>query len=156
MRRKDREVTGAAAIDDIINRCYCCRLGLCDEGEVYIVPLSFGYEMINGGYVFYFHGANEGRKLDIICKNPHAGFEMDTNYALNEAEAACGYSARFQSIIGKGIASIVTGREEKLHGLRLLMEHYAGKGERSFDERAVNAVTVFKLEVTELSCKEHK
>lgn len=156
MRRKDREVTEAAAIEGLISRCNCCRLGLCDEGEVYIVPLSFGYELRSDGYVLYFHGANEGRKLDLIRKNPKAGFEMDTNYALNEAEAACGYSARFQSIIGNGIVSIVTEREEKLHGLCLLMEHYAGKDAWSFDERAVNAVTVFKLEVTELSCKEHK
>lgn len=43
MRRKDREVTDEARIDEIISRCTCCRIGFNDSGEVYIVPLNFGY-----------------------------------------------------------------------------------------------------------------
>lgn len=43
MRRKDREVTDEAKIDEIISRCNCCRIGFNDSGEVYIVPLNFGF-----------------------------------------------------------------------------------------------------------------
>ncbi|MCH4266527.1 MAG: hypothetical protein LKF79_07785 [Solobacterium sp.] len=43
MRRKDREIIDAAAIDQIIRACRICRIGLNDHGSVYIVPLSFGY-----------------------------------------------------------------------------------------------------------------
>lgn len=156
MRRKDREITDSNKIEDIISRCICCRLGFCDDGEVYIVPLNFGYEIKDNAYVFYFHGAKEGRKLDLIRKNPNVGFEMDTNYALNESDVACGYSARFQSIIGNGIVSIVTDQEERLHGLSLIMEHNAGKKEWTFNEKMVDATAVTKLQVTKLSCKEHK
>ena len=155
MRRKDREVTDPAQIADIISRCTCCRIGFNDGGEVYIVPLNFGYEAKDDTYVFYFHGAKEGRKIDLIRKNPRVGFEMDTNYALHEADTACGWSARFQSVIGNGLISIVSELEEKMRGLSLLMEHNAGKRDWSFDEKRVNAVAVFKLEVTSLSCKEH-
>lgn len=155
MRRNDREVTDPARIEDIISRCACCRIGFYDDGEVYIVPLSFGYEAKGDAYVFYFHGAREGRKLDLIRKNPRVGFEMDTDYALHEADAACGYSARFQSVIGNGVMSIVSEAGEKKRGLSLLMEHNTGKSGWSFDDRAVSAVAVFKLEVTKLSCKEH-
>ena len=156
MRRKDREVADSTRIADIINRCTCCRIGFHDDGEVYIVPLNFGYEAIDNTYIFYFHGAKEGRKIDLIQKNPNVGFEMDTNYALNEADIACGYSARFQSIIGNGIVCIVSEHEEKKLGLSLLMEHNIGKREWSFDEKMLNAVTVFKLVVTKMSCKEHQ
>lgn len=156
MRRKDREVTDFVRIADIISRCTCCRIGFHDDGEVYIVPLNFGYEAKDNTYVFYFHGAKEGRKIDLIQKSPNVGFEMDTNYALHEADIACGYSARFQSIIGNGLVSIVSEIAEKKQGLSLLMEHNTGKGEWSFDEKMVNAVTVFKLEVTKISCKEHQ
>lgn len=155
MRRKDREVTDPTRIADIINRCTCCRIGFYDDGEVYIVPLNFGYETKDDTYVFYFHGAGEGRKIDLIRKSPSVGFEMDTNYALHEADVACGYSARFQSVIGSGVVSIVSEAEEKKRGLSLLMEHNAGKREWAFDEQRVKAVTIFKLEVTKLSCKEH-
>ena len=156
MRRKDREVTDFAKIENIISRCTCCRIGFQDDGEVYIVPLNFGYEAKGDTYIFYFHGAKEGRKINLIKKNPIVGFEMDTDYALNEADLACGYSARFQSIIGSGVVSIVSEIEEKKLGLSLLMEHNTGKKNWNFDEKMVNAVTVFKLEVTKMSCKEHE
>lgn len=156
MRRKDREVTDSVLISDIIGRCTCCRIGFFDDGEVYIVPLNFGYEVKDNTYVFYFHGAKEGRKIDLIQKNPIVGFEMDTDYALNEADIVCNYSARFRSIIGNGIVSIVSEIEEKKHGLSRLMEHNTGKKEWDFDDKMVNAVAVFKLVVTKMSCKEHQ
>ena len=158
MRRKDREVTDPMRIADIISRCTCCRIGFYDDGEVYILPLNFGYMAKDNTYVFYFHGAKEGRKMDLIHKNPKVGFEMDTDfavYAKEKSDAACNYTARFQSIIGNGIVSMVSELEEKKLGLSLLMEHNAGKQEWNFDEKRVNAVAVFKLEVTKMSCKEH-
>ena len=82
MRRKDREVTDPGRIADVISRCACCRIGFCDGGEVYIVPLNFGYEIKDNACTFYFHGAKEGRKIDLIHKNPKVGFEMDTGHAV--------------------------------------------------------------------------
>lgn len=155
MRRKDREVTDTAKIEDIIRRCTCCRVGFYDRGEVYIVPLSFGYERKRNTLTIYFHGAEEGRKAELILKSPKVGFEMDTDYALNEADTACGHSARFQSIIGNGIMRRVTESEEKKHGLSLIMEHNTGKKEWEFNEKMLRATAVFKLEVTQMSCKEH-
>lgn len=158
MRRKDREVTDAAKIEDIIRRCSCCRIGFCDDGEVYIVPLNFGYEIRNDTYIFYFHGATEGRKIELIRKNPHVGFEMDTDaavYKKGESDLACTYTARFQSVIGNGIVEMVSAPEEKLHGLSLLMAHNAGPREWTFDANMLHAVAVFRLAVTKLSCKEH-
>ena len=156
MRRKDREVTDFMKIENIISRCTCCRIGFCNDGEVYIVPLNFGYEVKDDTYTFYFHGAKEGRKIDLIKKNPVVGFEMDTDYALKEADTACGYSARFQSVIGTGVVSIVSDSDEKEKGISLLMEHNTGKRNWVFDEKMMNAVTIFKLEVTKMSCKEHE
>ena len=156
MRRKDREVTDSAKIEDIIRRCTCCRIGFQDNGEVYIVPLNFGYEVKDNAYTFYFHGAKTGRKMDLIQKNPRVGFEMDTNYVLKESDIACGCSAYFQSIIGAGIMRIVSDDKEKKLGLSLIMEHNTGKREWDFDEKRVNAVAVFKLTVTKMRCKEHQ
>ncbi len=155
MRRKDREVTDPMAIAEIISRCTCCRIGFYDDGEVYIVPLNFGYEIKDDTYVLYFHGAKEGRKIALIQKSPNVGFEMDTNYTLKAADIACGCSAGFQSVIGSGVVSIVSELAEKKHGLSLLMEHNTGKREWSFDEKMLGAVAVFKLVVTKMSCKEH-
>lgn len=156
MRRKDREVVDPLRIQDIINRCIICRIGFYDDQEVYIVPLNFGYEIKDGTYIFYFHGAKEGTKINLIHTAPNVGFEMDCNYMLNEADIACGYSARFQSIVGNGVMSIVNELEEKVHGLSLLMEHNTGKKEWEFDENMLRFVTVFKLVVSKMRCKEHQ
>ena len=155
MRRKDREVKDPALIEEVIKRCTCCRIGFYDHAEVYIVPLNFGYETDGYGYTFYFHGAEEGRKMDLIRQSPKVGFEMDTNYALKEANAACSFSAGFQSVIGTGVVRLVTTFDEKQHGLSRIMEHNTGKNHWEFDKKMVDRVAVFKLEVTQMSCKIH-
>lgn len=159
MRRSDREVINQEAIINIINDCSCCRLGLNDDGEVYIVPLNFGFEYKDGQYVFYFHSAKQGRKIDIIGRNPNVGFELDTHhevYSKEPSDIACNCSARFQSVIGTGVVSFVTDLEEKKRGLLLLMRHSTGKPNWTFDEKRLEAVEVIKLVVTALSCKEHE
>ena len=93
MRRKDREVTDEKKIMEIISQCYCCRLGFIDKGAVYIVPLNFGFEKKATDYVFYFHSAMEGRKIECMKTGNPVGFELDTNYQLQEAKNPCAYSA---------------------------------------------------------------
>ena len=155
MRRKDREVTDAAKIQDIIDRCTCCRIGFNDNGEVYIVPLNFGCEKHEDSYTLYFHGAKVGRKIELIQSSPEVGFEMDTNYQLTEADIACNFSARFQSIIGNGTISLIDDMEEKKKGLNLIMLHNTRRSDWQFNEKVLNAVAVFKIEVTKFSCKDH-
>lgn len=102
MRRKDREVSDKEKIRRIISECYCCRLGFNDNGEIYIIPLNFGFDFKDERLTFYFHGAKEGRKIDLIKKTTSVGFELDTNYRLEKGNIACEYTAGFQSIIGNG------------------------------------------------------
>lgn len=155
MRRKDREITDTAKIAEIIAACRCCRIGFHDGGAVYIVPLNYGWCCENGQYTLYFHSASEGRKISLLKTAPTVGFEMDTGYVLHTAETACGHSAAFQSIIGTGTAEIVTDPAEKRRGLSLLMVHETGRADWEFPESSLAPVTVFRISVTELSCKEH-
>jgi nitroimidazol reductase NimA-like FMN-containing flavoprotein (pyridoxamine 5'-phosphate oxidase superfamily) len=155
MRRADREVTDPTQIRDIIQACVCCRLGLNDAGQTYIVPLSFGWQERQGRYTLYFHCAAEGRKLDILRREPTVSFEMDTGYRVNEAENACGYSCAFQSVMGTGRVTVVQEMAEKRQGLALLMEHTTGRTGWDFSENACRGVCVLRLDVEELSGKEH-
>ena len=156
MRRKDREVTDSKRIAEIMSKCYCCRLAFSDENAPYIVPMNFGYEKNGEQIVLYFHSAKEGRKIDLIELGNAVGFEMDTDHVLNEAENACGFSSRFQSIIGTGKITLLTERADKEHALKQIMYHYTGKKEWDFSEKMLDAVAVFELVVNELSCKEHQ
>ena len=155
MRRTDREITDPRTIAGVIRRCDCCRVGFSDGEGVYIVPLSFGFEETNGHSAFYFHGAPEGRKFDLIQSCPTVGFELDTDYALHETDSACGYSCRFQSVIGTGVIRPVTDPEEKRHGLEQIMGHLSGRTDWDFPEGAVQSTAVFRLDVTDMTCKAH-
>ena len=155
MRRKDRKIIDPVKIKKIISDSHCCRLGFCDEGRAYIVPMNFGFNEIQGRYIFYFHSASEGRKLDLIRKTGYAGFELDTNYQLKEAKVACDCTASFQSVIGSGKIEIIEEIEEKRKGLMEVMRQSTGRTDWEFPENMVNAVSVFKLTVEEYACKEH-
>ena len=155
MRRADREITDHGTITDIIRRCHCCRVGFADGDGVYIVPLSFGFEEAEGRCAFYFHGAPEGRKADLIGACPTVGFELDTDYALNQSGSACGFSCRFRSVIGTGVIRPVTDPAEKRQGLACIMGHLSGRADWDFPDQTVRSTAVFRLDVADMTCKAH-
>ena len=157
MRRKNREVLDETKIDEFIKNCDCCRIGFYDKenDEVYIVPLNFGYSNIDNKRVFYFHGAKEGRKINLISKTNKVSFEMDSNHELIVGKMACNYSERYQCIMGTGLVSFVEDNEEKAMALNEIMFQSTGKKDWEFSEEMLNRVAVFKIEVKSLSCKEH-
>lgn len=155
MRRKDREVPDYGKMLSIVNACDCCRIGLVDEEEAYIVPMNFGYEEKDGKLILYFHGANEGRKIDLIKKQNMVSFEMDTKHELVEGKTACAYSYLYQSVMGKGKVELVQDSAEKAHGLEVVMAHYSKGSDWEFPEKMLSNMAVIKLTVEEWSCKEH-
>lgn len=102
MRRTDRQVKDFSEICAILDKCQVMRLGLCDGQRPYVVPVNFGYEVRQGQIWLYFHCANQGRKLDMLKRNPSVCFEMDCEHdlVLDPTPCACGY--RFASVIGEG------------------------------------------------------
>ncbi len=155
MRRKDREITDIAEIYKVMDECVCCRVGFNDDGNVYIVPLNFGYTINNGITTLYFHSANEGRKISLINKSNNVGFEMDAGYNLTTGDIACDYTASFKSIIGNGIISIVQDETEKINALNLIMFQSTKRKDWTFSNNMLEAVCIIRLEVSSMSCKIH-
>jgi nitroimidazol reductase NimA-like FMN-containing flavoprotein (pyridoxamine 5'-phosphate oxidase superfamily) len=155
MRRKDREVKSMEKMLEILDACDCCRIGLIDEFCPYILPLNFGYEEKDGELILYFHGATEGKKIDLIKEQNIAAFEMDRKHELVVGDSACQYSYRYQSIMGKGKIYLVTESIEKIHALKIIMKHYAKNREWEFTEEQAKSVAVIRIVVTEWTCKEH-
>lgn len=153
MRRSDREITDEKTIKEFIDRESIIRIAFYDEGDIYIVPLNYGHCMEEGRHIFYFHGAKAGRKYELSLNHPKVGFEIDGNYELLEAEAACRYSAKFQSVIGTGKISIVETLTEKAKGLNILMGQMTGKSEWKYESKMLEGVAVFRLEADQLTCK---
>ena len=156
MRRRDREITDQNKIQDILNTCSYLHLGLSDDGMPYVVPLNYGLvkDEIDGHYIIYLHGAHEGRKLDIIKKNPNCCFTMERNVAPFEGRMACQHGMVYESIMGVGKVSIVDNPEEKMLALTALMKTQTGRDDFQFDERMVSIVIVMRIDVSELTAKQ--
>ncbi len=155
MRRKDREITDKVAIAEFIDKEQILRIAFYDEGDVYIVPVNYGY-LYDEQYTFYFHGAKEGRKYKLAKKNPTVGFEIDGNYMLLESESACNFSAGFQSVIGTGNLFLVENKDEKIIGLNAIMKQTTSETEWNYSDEMLEAVAGFKLVVAKMSCKAKK
>ena len=153
MRRSDREITDVKLIEAFIAKEQIMRIAFYDNGEIYIVPVNYGYTNDSGQFAFYFHGAKAGRKYELSKESPNIGFEIDGNYELLEADIACDFSAKFQSVVGTGKISIVEDREEKLKGLNFLMRQTSGNAEWQYSVEMINAVAVYKVDVNKISCK---
>lgn len=155
MRRKDREVTDFSKMIEIMKSCDCCRLGLVDGNEAYIVPMNFGYDIMNEQIILYFHCASEGRKMDLLPRQSVISFEMDTKHKLAEGNLGCEFSYLYQCIMGTGTLEIVSNMKEKIDGLRKIMDHYTNQTQWEFSEKVVDRTKVLKLSVRTWSCKEH-
>lgn len=140
MRKRDREVREFSEIVDIVNRSQVMRMATC--GEPYIVPLSFGYEAEDGVLTLYFHCAAEGSKLDRIARDDRVCLEWDILHGY--AETGHSVTADYESVVAFGRASRCTG-EERVKGLKLLLEHTGMTAYSAEDCAALPIVEVYKI-----------
>lgn len=156
MRRSERQITDEAKIDAVIRGCDCCRLGFVDGDEAYIVPVNFALAEEDGKRVLYLHGAKEGRKAALIREKGRCTIEMDTKHELMTAETACGHSYLYQSVMGKGSVAFVEDAVQKAAALNRIMGRYSGRSDWSFPEDVLARTGLIRVEIEELSCKEHQ
>lgn len=152
MRRADRQVFGED-MNAILLGAKVLRLAMVDDKKPYIVPMNFGAELVDGQFIIYVHAAREGRKIDVLRKNPAVCFEVDGAHALIVGDAACEYGFAYESVIGEGVAEFVEGEAEKIRGLRAIMRHQAGVDVPTFGAAALNAAFVIKISVRTMTGK---
>ena len=152
MRRKDREITDAGEIREILARARVMHLGLYDGEYPYVVPMHCGFMFEDGRLTLYAHCAKEGRKLDLIRRDGRVFVEIDTDEALVPGAAACSWGACYASVMGRGRAAIVDDEDEKCRALALLMKTQTGK-EFSFTPAMAAAVTVLRVDVESYTAK---
>jgi nitroimidazol reductase NimA-like FMN-containing flavoprotein (pyridoxamine 5'-phosphate oxidase superfamily) len=153
MRKSHKEITELEQIREVLETCQVLRLAVVDEGVPYIIPLNYGYTLTEEGLEIYFHTPYEGRKIDILKKNPVVAFEMDCGYEVIHADVACDYNNKYRSITGNGTAVFLEG-EEKLPALNALMAHYAPEKAGTFKPEVVEKTCVVKISAAEYAGKQ--
>ena len=152
MTKRELQVTDPAEIQAILDTAKVLHLGLAVDNEPYVVPLNYGYTMEEGRLTLYLHGANQGKKLDMIRANPKVFFEMDCGRMPFEGQVPCQYGMVYSSVMGRGTAHIVEDVEEKKQAMTILMKTQTGK-DFSFNDRLVSIVAVIRIDVSEYTAK---
>lgn len=87
----------------ILSSHYHAHLACCDGQEPYLVPISYAYH--DGSLYGYTH---EGRKIEILRKNPSVCVEVDDIHADN-----------WRSVIVRGVYQELSG-DERVEAIRIL------------------------------------
>ena len=153
MRRKDREVTDTAAIRAILDKAQVLHLAMIDGDRPYVVPLHYGYSLIDGRLTLYLHSAKEGRKLDVLQKNGRVAFVLETDVSsISGGEIPCKYGAAYASVMGEGKAVLLTDPAEKAAALQILMRTQTGR-DFTITEAMTDTVAVLRIDVEAFTAK---
>ncbi|MBN1895142.1 pyridoxamine 5'-phosphate oxidase family protein [bacterium] len=148
MRKKEKEITDIARIEAILQKADVCRLAFSDDNRPYLVPMCFGYE----NRTLYFHSATEGRKLDIIRKNPVVCFEVESGNEMMRSDEACSWSLKYSSVIGTGKADILDDPEDKRKALDVIMAHYSEKS-FGYSDQALSRMVIIRVRIDSMTGK---
>jgi len=136
MRRMDRAINSVELLKLLLGKATHVTLAMADAGEPYAVPLSHSYDPDSN--TVYFHCAKEGRKLDILKKNPRVwGLAvLDRGFDSGQCENL------YASVMFGGSVEFVEDRAEKLGVLRMQARKNSGDVEgvlKRLDAAAVAA-----------------
>lgn len=153
LRRTDREITEPDRIEALIREGQYTTIALADEHGPYAVTLSYGYEPDSGR--LYFHCAADGRKISALTGDSRACASIvhDRGYKMGE----CAHP--YESVVLHGRLRRVEDAEEKLHGLRVLIEHLEDHPDAfshmGFDDpKRADGVTVLCFDIESRSAKQ--
>lgn len=149
MRRHDREITDEAEVLAILERCEVLRVALNSETYPYIVPLSFGCEVIGERPYLYVHGAKEGLRHQLLADDWRVCFEADRFDGY--VQTPHGISCNYESIIGFGRAEALTG-EEAAHGLQVILSHCGFPGYQC-PQAQTDHTSVWRITVSQMTGK---
>ena len=151
MRRSDRAQDGAFALD-LIDRCtYGVVSVSTGEDTPYCLPLS----LVRVEDRLYFHCAREGRKLDLLRKNPRVCVTVVGGDEPAFVPPAM-YTSYFQSAMVTGTAREVTDPDEKRRALRALCEKLTPGDMAAFDlamDKSLAATALWRISMEEVTAK---
>jgi len=146
MSHEDRVFTDRKRIADIISRATVCRIGLIVDGAPYIIPMNFGF----CDPYLYFHTSPKSAKLDQLRNSPTVCVELDIEHELQTAALPCGWTMRYESVIGRGTAEIVREAAEKRNAFDAIMAQYGGTAE-GIPGKTLDGVAIIRVRLTEIT-----
>ncbi|WP_334319041.1 pyridoxamine 5'-phosphate oxidase family protein [Termitidicoccus mucosus] len=150
MRRKDREITDRAEIDEIIGQTRVMHLALADNNVPFLVPVFFAYD----GQALYFHSSQKGTKIEILKRNNLVCVEMTIDHDVIPDEKPCDFEARHRTVIGFGKAAFVTDEAEKIRVLDMLVARFTSR-KFEYPKANLDRTMVVRIDLESIKGKKH-
>lgn len=152
LRRHDKAMVDQAAIDEVLIAARYITIAMCTENDPYLVALNHGYDRERG--CLYFHCAPDGRKIDILAKNPRVwGMAVeDLGYLDGECDHA------YRSVMFAGNVVFLTSEEEKRRALEVMIRHQERDADgviaKKVTDSRVSTVTVARIDLAQVTGKQ--
>lgn len=173
VRRKDREMNAVFGKEVIDKARYGMVSMIDEENEPYGLPLS----IVRDGERLYFHSAKEGKKVDILKKNPKVcivfvgDVNIPDNYSKDELDEitkdeskaalliSSVFTTEYESAMVKGEVKLVEDQEERVKALGLICEKYTPDKVAYFNmaiKAGLKRTNVYRVEIEKLTAKRKK
>jgi uncharacterized protein len=151
-RGKNRAVLDRSTLYAVLDAGLVCHLGFVADGAPVVVPTGYGRD----GDTLYVHGSTGAASLRAAAE----GAEVCVNVTLLDgvvyARSVFHFSVNYRSAVVHGQATALTENEEKLAGLRVIVEHLApGSWDyaREPSQKELAKTAVLALDLTESAVK---
>ncbi len=149
MRRKDREMDAIFALEVLDKAPYITVSMTRPDGSAYGIPLSLARV---GENVFYFHGADEGEKMECIKYNPtvHLSAVMQCKPTVGPKDNS--FTLEFKSATAVGKAEMVEDTQEKIEALKAICQRFLPHHMGAFSaaiEQSLHRTAVVRITLTQ-------
>ncbi|MEI8203488.1 MAG: pyridoxamine 5'-phosphate oxidase family protein [Bacteroidota bacterium] len=146
-------ITKPEELNAVINACDVCYVSMVDQlHQPYVLPFNFAYD----GEYLYLHSGSKGKKMDILAQNPKVCIAFSTAHELfhQHERVACSWGMKYKSVIVYGENHFIDDSHQKIDILNLMMKKYSGKDDYTYNDPAINNVTIFKITITNITGKQ--
>ena len=149
MRKNNLEITDRGILEEILSNAIICRVAMNNGAVPYLLPFNFGYRE----RCIYIHSAPEGKKIDLLTRNPNVSFEVEDPVSIIPGTKACNWSTRYRSVVGEGRVEILTDAGTKKKGLEVIMAQHGAPELIDFEERELDRMVILKISITSMTGK---
>ena len=151
-RKPERGSYDRETLNSILDAGIVCHLGFSIEDRPFVIPTTYARR---GGSVL-FHGAPAARLFRQMKNGREICLSVTVLDGLVLARSVFHHSLNYRSVVLFGVASEITGLEEKREALRAITDHLAPnrwEEARKPTDGEVRATSVFSLPISEGSAK---
>ena len=157
MRRQDREIKDHSIMLEIINSLPIGHLAMNDAGKPYGVTMNYFSELdADRNAVLYFHGAKEGRKAEILARDPHVYFfaERDNGpKVILRPNGNKSVTNLYVSVAGEGVMERIEAPEEKRRVLLAMANAFSDEPFESLPDAVAEMTAIWKLALHDVTGK---